>query len=335
MKKKIITQKNIAEALGVTPVTVSKALRDSSDISPEMKERVRKMAKELAYHPNLLAKSLSSRRTHMIGAIVPEIMTSFFSAVIEGFYDEGRKHGYEIILMISHEKADNEASNVSYLASLSVEGLVLSVTSETKSSDFLSPFLNRDLPIVFYDRPLKCPKTCTVTIDDTDSAKRVVERLIEKGYRKIAFLGPTELPTIIKDRFLGYQAALKKHGLSLDKNRVISCDFSKEQAYQAMTEVLENNVEMDALFCANDFVAMSAYRAITQAGLSVPDDIGLAGFGNMSETFFLPAPFITISQPAYEMGRKAVEVLIENLESKNENRKASHIQLDTELIERN
>ena len=335
MKKKIITQKNIAEALGVTPVTVSKALRDSSDISPEMKERVKKMAEELAYHPNLLAKSLSSRRTHMIGAIVPEITTSFFAAVIEGFYDEGRKHGYEIILMISHEKSENEASNVSYLASLGVEGLVLSVTSETNSRDFLSPFLKRDLPIVFYDRPIRCPKTSTVTIDDAGAAQRVVERLIEKGYRKIAFLGPTELPRIIKNRFLGYQAALKKHGLSFDKKRVIPCDFSKERAFQAMADVLQDNVDMDALFCANDFVAMSAYRAITQAGLAVPDDIGLAGFGNMSETFFLPAPFITISQPAYEMGRKAVEVLIENLEHKSENRKTSHIQLDTELVERN
>ncbi len=330
MSDRNITQKTIAEALGVTTVTVSKALRDNSDISSQMKARVKEMAEKLGYHPNILAQSLSRKHTRMIGVIVPEITTSFFAEVIEGFYKRAREFGYEIILMVSHENEEDQNANLSYLHRLGVDGILMSVTWQTTTADFLKPYENRKLPIVFFDRTVEGTHFSSITIDDIKGAQQVIDYLAESYKKKIAYLGPLEKPSVVKARYLGYMEALVRHHIVFDQNRVIRCRYNPEDAYHRFKRSLESGLDIDSVFCANDIIAMSAFRAIAELGLQ--SEITLAGFGNISETFFLPVPFITVAQPANEMGQKAVDLLLDEINDQKE--RPAHIQLGTQLIVR-
>lgn len=328
MSDRNITQKTIAEALGVTTVTVSKALRDNPDISPQMKARVKEIADKLGYQPNILAQSLSRKHTRMIGVIVPEITTSFFADIIEGFYLRARKLGYEIILMVSHENEEDQKANLNYLLSLGVDGILMSVTWQTTTAEFLKPFENRKTPIVFFDRTVDGTDFSSITIDDSEGAMHVIDYLVSINKKKIAYLGPLEKPSVVKARYQGYKHALELHHIQFDADLVIRCRYNKEDAYQRFKKVLEDGLEIDSVFCANDILALSAFRAVAE--LNLTSQIVLTGFGNFNETFFLPVPFITVAQPIAEMGEKAIDLLLDDITHKKS--RPVHIQLGTQLI---
>jgi LacI family transcriptional regulator len=327
-----ITQKKIADMLGVTTVTISKALRDNPDISEKLKTKIKQIAEDLGYRPNILARGLAQRHTRMIGVIVPEITTSFFAEVVEAFYQTAREHQYEVVLMISHEREKDESDNLRYLTALGVDGILISVTRETISGTVINKLINQGVPVVFYDRALEDVQASTVTINDRQGAQSLVQNMINYGCKQIGYLGPLEHPLVVKHRFQGYQDALMANGLNTDKSIIYECQFGKEDAYQTTLDCLKNGCPIDGLFCANDVVALSAYRAITESGYSIPKNIRLAGFGNISENFFLPVPFMTVAQPTFEMGQKALELLLDEIESKEKKLKPRHLVLDSKII---
>ena len=276
---KPVTLKTIADILGIKPATVSKALRDESDVSEATKERVKKTAARMGYRPNLIARSLRQQRTFAIGAIVPEITTSFHSLVIRGFYQKARERGYEVFLMISDENAANERRSLEYLASFPVDGIAISLSQETTDVTFLKRLHDQGMPIVFYDRAWEGLNLSSVTIDDRKAAFEMVEYLIQTGRRRIAYLGPTEIPIIAKRRYKGYKEALQYVDSGNYQELIVPCKIDDKAGYHALKEVLEQNIEIDAVFCFNDLVALGAGRAILEKNLTIPEEVALAGFG--------------------------------------------------------
>jgi len=335
MNKKIpVTLKTIAQQLGVTPTTVSKALRDKTDVSSTVKEQVKKLAEELDYRPNLMARSLAQKRTNTIGVIVPEIATTFFALAIRGIYKAARQKGYEIIIMISDENEANEKRSLQYLSALPVDGLLVAVSQETADDTLLQRIYERGTPIVFYDRTVESLEFSSVTIDDRKSAFTVVEHLMQRGCQRIAYVGPTNLPLIAKRRYQGYREALLSHNVTPQPDLLFPCKVDYQSGYQAVKAGLCSQYKPDGIFCMSDLIALGAYRAILEAMLRIPDDIALAGFGDYVVTALLQVPITTVHQPAYEIGQKAVEILVEEINAPVSAAEPRHIILQTELIGR-
>ena len=329
-KSRTVTLKTIGDILGVKPTTVSKALRDATDISEETRQKVRQVAQQLGYRPNLMARSLAQKRSKMIGAIVPSFATSFYPEIIKGFYQQAREKGYQLFLSFSNENEEIERDSLEYFASLGVDGILISVTQTTTDTTLFEKLHQQGLPILFYDRILEGLNVSSVISDDRNGAFQIVEHLIQIGKHQILFLGRTDYPSVCKYRYAGYQEAIRRNQL---EEHALSCDFNKDQAYRMTSNFIHlNQQKIDAIFCSNDLIAVGAYQAICEAGLKIPADIALTGFGDTVESLRYPLSLTTVNQPAFEMGEKAVEVLIEEINSENEDYQPQQIVLDTKLV---
>ncbi len=330
MKHTTIT--DIAKKLGISPSTVSRALSDHPDIKTETKMKVKKIAKEFNYKPNPIAQSLKNNRTTIIGVIVPEIKHDFFSSAISGIEDVAYHSGYTIIVCQSNESFEREVINTNALVQQRVAGIVASISQDTKNSGHFQSVIDRGIPLVFFDRVCKDISANKVVIDDCKSAFEAVTYLVNKGYKKIAhFGGPKDLDICLQ-RLGGYKEALKKAGIPFNKDLVHYGGLHENDGYDAMDCLLKNNVVPDAVFAVNDPVAIGAYQRIREAGLKIPDDIGIVGFSNNKITSMVDPPLTTVDQPSFEMGKKAAEILIGMIENGKKLTCAKMITLDTKLI---
>ncbi len=314
---KPITITDIARKLGISTSTVSRALNDHPDISPETKRKVKEVAKELNYRPNPFAQSLKSNRTSTIGVIVPEIKHDFFSSAISGIEQVAYNSGYTIILCQSNESFEREVVNTNLLIHHRVAGLIVSISQNTKSGEHFNDVIKKGVPLVFFDRTCEDVDTYKVVIDDKQSAYNAVTYLIQKGYRNIAhFAGPSGLD-ICKKRMSGYVDALIQNGLQVNKELILYGGLHELDGYDAMSELLEKNIIPDAIFAVNDPVAIGAFQKIKEAGLKIPDNVAIVGFSNNKITTLVDPPLTTVNQPSFEMGKKAAEILINIIENKN------------------
>src|ERR1700733_2287635 len=223
MKFEAVTIKDIAKALALSTSTVSRAVRDSYEISPETKQVVLEYARQINYRPNPIALSLKEKRSRSIGIIVCEIANSFFSQIINGIESIAYDKGYNVIIAQSHESYAREVINVQYLASRSIDGLLVSVSSETQDLDHLKNLHDRGFPIVFFDRIVDEMETHKVIVDNFKGAYDATEHLIQSGYRNIAALAGSEYLSITKERLSGYRKALEDHGLNYDESYIQHC----------------------------------------------------------------------------------------------------------------
>ena len=307
---------DIARKLGVSPSTVSRALADHPDIKKETKEEVRRVAEELHYSPNPIARSLKSSRTTTIGVIVPEIKHDFFSSAISGIEDIAYHSGYTIILCQSNESFEREVVNTNALMHHRVAGVIVSISQNTKCGDHFQDLLRRKIPLVFFDRVCDDVVASKVVIDDYRSAYDAVTHLVERGYKNIAhFAGPKELGICIKRRN-GYVDALKHAQLGFRNEFVRYGGLHEEDGYSSMESLLEGEILPDAIFAVNDPVAIGTYQKIKEAGLKIPGDIAIVGFSNNKITTLVDPQMTTVDQPSYEMGRRAAEILIRTIEDK-------------------
>jgi DNA-binding LacI/PurR family transcriptional regulator len=319
MKFEAVTIKDIAKALGLSTSTVSRALRDSYEISPETKKLVLEYAEKINYHPNPIALSLKERRSRSIGVIVCEIANSYFSQVINGIESIANTNGYNVIISQSHESAEKELVNLQYLTSRSVDGLIISVSTETKNFSYFKELHDRGMPIVFFDRIVDEIQTHKVIADNFKGAYDATAHLINCGYKRIATLCNTVFLSIGKERLAGYKAALKDHGMEPDESLIRYCQHGGMVAAemdQAMDELFNLQNPPDALFAAADKLTTGCLRALRAKGLSVPQDVGLIGFSNSELTELLSPSLSVIKQPAFEMGEVATTLLLELIESK-------------------
>lgn len=318
MKFNQVTIKDIARELGISPSTVSRALKDHPDISAETKKAVNELADRLNYQPNIVALSLRQKKTNTIGVIIPEIVNTFFSTVISGIEDVAYEGGYNVILAQSNESYQREVTDMKALFNSRVDGMLLSLSRETTNFDHIESIISKGVPIVLYDRFYSNPNMSKVIVDDYIGAKEAVQHLIDQGCKRIAHLEGAPNLIISKDRLRGYQDALSESNVEIRENYTVVCpNNSFEEGQRATQKLLSLSVPPDAIFASNDPMAMGAIMAIKEKGLSIPDDVAVVGFSNYFFSQITDPSLTSVDQPGFEMGQEAARLLIRQIELKD------------------
>jgi LacI family transcriptional regulator len=314
-RKPHITLEDIAKKLNVSRVTVSKALRGHPDISSETTKLVVKTAKELGYTPNLLARSLSSRRSQMIGLVIPKIAHAFFGSVIEGVYNEAFDHNYETILTVSQENEQRERKHLETLVSMRVDGIIISITQSTKDLGIFDWIRKMGVPLLFIDRqpdpPL--PGFSSLVVDDEGGAFKAVEQAIKVGYRKIGCIGGQQNINISQDRMRGLESALRTSGIPLETRWVFNGGFGKSAGYEGLMHLHKQGELPEFIFAMTYPIALGIYEAAKHLGLRIPEDIDLICFGDSDVNHIISPALSCILQPSYELGVKAVDYMLKQL----------------------
>ena len=344
MKRKI-TLKQIARELDVSISTVSKALRNSAEISEDTKQKVQAFAKLYNYRPNNIALSLKNRRTNTIGIIIPEIVHHFFSKVIRGVELVANKRGYNVIIGLSNESFSKEVINMEMLANGSIDGFILSMSKETlKLQDYhhFNETMTQGMPIVMFDRVVSDIKCDKVIVDDFNGAKKAVEKLIDNGCRSIALITTKDYVSVGKLRTQGYLEALEEHKIAPKAELILKIDDSLD--YEVHLEALEKEIEqlfklnsaIDGVFAVNELYALCAMKVARKLGLEIPGDVQVIGFTDGVLSKHATPSLSTVSQHAQDMGEKAADLLIDKLESEftTHEEEFQIVVIPTELIER-
>jgi LacI family transcriptional regulator len=322
---------DIARKLKVSKVTVSKALRGHPDISAETTRKVKKVALDLGYFPNFHARSLSSRRSNTIGVIVPKIAHYFFAPIIEALYDAAFQNNYEIVLTVSGENAEREILHVRTLLSMRVDGLIVSVSRETKDPSVFRNIREMGIPLTFMDRSLDVEGCNQVVADDRGGAFAATEQAINIGYRKIAHFAGYQHINIGKERYLGFESAMKQYGIPIKPQWVVPGGFSEEDGYNGFMKLHESGDLPEFVLAVTFPVALGVYRAAGELGMKIPRDIDLICFGTAGLNQFLAPPMSYVEQPTSELGKKAFLVTLENIRQR-EQFIPQHIKLPTKLV---
>ncbi|MFN3839973.1 MAG: LacI family DNA-binding transcriptional regulator [Cyclobacteriaceae bacterium] len=333
MKYNQVTIKDIARELGISPSTVSRALKDHPDISPETKKAVNKLAEKLNYQPNIVALSLRQSKTNTIGVIIPEIVHFFFSTVISGIESVAYEAGYNVILTQSNESFEREVTDMKALFNSRVDGMLISLSRETKNYDHIESILAKEVPIVFFDRMYNNPNTSKVIVDDYEGAHEAVRHLILQGCRRIAHLESAPGLAIAEDRKMGYLDALRENGLPADEGLIMICPTgSLDEGKAATQELLKFKPRPDAIFANNDLLAMGAMQAIKQSKLKIPEDIALVGFSNWFFSSLMDPPLSSVDQPGFEMGQEAAKLLIRQIERRGKDKDDTFFPPETRIL---
>ncbi|GAC1667250.1 MAG: LacI family DNA-binding transcriptional regulator [Candidatus Acidiferrum sp.] len=310
-----VTLLDIAKDLDVSVVTVSKALRNKGKISASTRKRVLKRAKELNYQPNWIARSLVTRRTYTIGLLLPDFTHPFFAEIAKSVAETIRPHGYHVIISYFEEDAALERSEAESLLARRVDGLIVASVQSPEHLDLFEQFKLRNTPFVLIDRPLAGVRASYVGVDNEAIGKLATTHLFERGCRRIAHLrGPSI--GLAAARLNGYRAALEKHKLTSPANYIVEAGFQDHTGYEAMRKLLKANPIPDGVFCYNDPLAIGAMKAILEAGLKIPQDIAIVGAGNVHYSDVLTVPLTTVDQGTSQIGRRAAELLLEQIEAK-------------------
>jgi LacI family transcriptional regulator len=335
MKFEAITIKDIAKALSLSTSTVSRALRDSYEISEETRKRVLEYAEKFHYHPNPAALGLKERRTRSLGVIVSEIANSFFSQAINGMESIAYSRGYNVIITQTHESYDREVTNLQYLASRSVDGLLISLSTETKDTSHLRDIHDKGLPIVCFDRIAEDIATHKVMADNFRGAYEVVEHLIEMGYTRIAHLATARYLSITIERLSGHLKAMEQYGLEVPSQMVQYCPHGgllEKEIEKALNKLLSLRKKPEVIFAAGDKLSTGLLRQLKAKGIRVPEDIAIVGFSNSELMDLLNPPLTIVRQPAFEMGQVATEMLINLIESRRPVTEFERRVLPTEIL---
>ena len=312
MRSRQVTIKDIAKRLGISPSTVSRALKDHPDISYNTRKAVQELANILGYKPNEVALSLRTSQSKIIGVIVPEIVHHFFSSIISGIEDVANEAGYYVMIFQTNESYKKEVIYSQTLISSRIDGLIVSFSKETTDFEHFKTFVKNNIPIVLFDRVTDELEADKVLSDDVKGSFLATEHLIQQGYKKIAHFGSPDYMSISLNRLQGYKNALEKYNIPFDKNLVYKCD-SYEAAIKLTQQILQDENHPDAIFAVNDLTAAGAIIAIKKAGLKVPEDIAVAGYTNALAGRIVDPPLTTIDQHGFEMGREAARLLLHRL----------------------
>jgi LacI family transcriptional regulator len=330
MKQKI-TIKTIAKELGVSTSTVSKALRDSHEISSETKEKIQAYANLYNYKPNNLALQLRNQKTKVIGVILPKIVHHFFSTVIMGIEEGANKKGYNIMVCFSNESYKKEVETLKVLSNGSVDGLIVSISNETLENKDFKHFIDlvsEEIPLVLFDRvvdEILCDK---VVVDDVGAGYKATKHLIENGRKKIALLTTPNHVNVGTLRRQGYEKALIEAYIKTDKNLIVEIDEKKDIKSQ-IEKVFKEDI--DAVFAVNEIYAANSMRIAKEKGLSIPNEISIIGFTDGLISEYSSPSITTIAQHGFTMGIQAVELLIERIENETEVYKPKKIVISSDL----
>lgn len=338
----MVTISKIAKMLGVARSTVDRALNNRGEINEETKKKILELARKLDYHPSYLGQALRTRKTKTIGVVLPSIYETFTREILRGVEEELFKEGYYLILCLSNHSQEKEKKQVEMLKSREVDGFIFFFASPGKvpisSYNYLIQIKKDGIPIVFVDRYLEGMGIDYVVVDDFGGMYKVIKYLIGLGHRKIGYVDDGSYCTAAINRLKGYKKALLDSGLKVNPEtikflRMKSKASTFESAQQAIREFIEMQNRPTAIAALHDGVAVVCYKVIREIGLRVPEDISLVGFGNSPESYLLETPLTTVTQPAYEMGKRAAQVLLRQTKE-GKGLKTQGIILGTEIIVR-
>jgi DNA-binding LacI/PurR family transcriptional regulator len=326
---------DIARELKISKSTVSRALTGHPEVKAETRKAVLDLAEKREYQRNMLSISLISKKTNLIGIIVPEFNTSFFPQVVIGAQELASKHGYNIIVSQSNENFETEAENARVMLASRVDGILVSITRETRSFEHLKVFERKGIPLVLFNRVCDEMIVPKVVINDYEAAFGAVEHLIQTGKKRIAHLaGPESLITSRK-RLNGYLEALKRHHIPVDESLIVPYDLTLGNVESCIRQLMALEYPPDGLFVANDPAAIEAIRTIKRMGIRIPEEIGIVGFSNDYGSDLIEPGLTTVAQPQRLMGNIAMQSLLDLIDKDVSEWKAVTKALDSKLIIRN
>ncbi|MGH1386949.1 LacI family DNA-binding transcriptional regulator [Kordia sp.] len=335
---KPVTLKDIAETLGISVTTVSKALKGYPDVSKKTRALVKELAETLNYKPNAFAVNLRTEESKTIGLIIPEIVHHFFSSVIKGIISQAEKKGYLVIILQSNESYALEKKQLDLLMNKRVDGILISLANGTADFKHITDIMDQGKPIVMFDKIAKIVKCSKVIIDDRKAAYTATQHLIDTGCKRIAhFRGPL-LPQNSIDRFLGYKKALLDNNMTYDPSLVyIFDDMTFEVGEMFARKILSEHTDVDGIFVNTDLVAIGAITEFNRQNIKIPEDISIVGFSNWFMSSAITPSLTTINQPGFEMGKMAFKQLYKELKAKKKKKDIvpKIIELETKLVKRN
>ena len=309
--KRRTSLKDLAQELGVSIATVSRALRSSPEIGKEMQERVKELAKRLNYRPNPFAQSLRKEAPRMIGVVVPNLVTHYYAAVLDGIEDEAGKAGYSVISANTHEDTAAEVRAIDNFISLHVEGIIACLSQNTTDYSHFEEISKMGIPLVFFGRTCLPELFSSVTANGDEAAQQATQHLIDTGSRRIAFIGGPNHLDMVRRRKHGYLEALRENRIPIDRNLVICEKIDYQWALEATTRLLKEQ-HPDAIVAFNDIITFAAFTAIKEQGLHIPDDVALIGFTDDLHAKYVTPRMSAIEDQSHLIGQTACQLLLKN-----------------------
>ena len=309
--------KDLAEQLGVSIATVSRALRNSHEVGDEMKQKVQALAKELNYRPNPFAQGLRSEAPKMIGVVLPNLVTHFNAAVLDGIEEYATREGYSVISANSHEDHTREEQTVENFVSMHVEGIIACLAQDTVDYKHFEVINEMGIPLVFYARTCMQDRFSCVTGNGDEAAQEATQHLIDTGSRRIAFLGGPNHLDMVQRRKHGYLEALRENKIAIDRSLVVSGKMDFAEAREAALRLLDREDRPDAILAVNDTVTFAVFDAIKTRHLRIPQDVAIIGFTENDASAFVTPKLTVIKDQAHQLGEKACELLLRRIKAIN------------------
>jgi len=313
MAKHRTSLKDLAQELGVSIATVSRALHSSPEIGKEMQERVKELAKKLNYRPNPFAQSLRKEAPKVIGVIVPNLVTHYYAAVLDGIEDEARRAGYSVISANTHESFADEQRAVDNFISLHVVGIVACLAQTTTDYTHFEALSDLGIPLVFFARTCLPDRYSSVTANGDEAAQQATQHLIDTGSRRIAFVGGPNHLDMVRRRKHGYLEALRDNNIPIERELVVCDNIDYDVALENTIGLLQRENRPDAIVAFNDIILFAAFNAIKQQGLRIPDDVALIGFTDDVHAQYTTPRLSAIEDQSFKMGQKACQLLLANI----------------------
>ena len=311
--RKHTSLKDLAQALGVSIPTVSRALKDSPEISRELCAKAKELAKEMNYRPNPFAMSLRKNAPRIIGVIVPDIVTHFFASILNGIENMAIANGYFVIITTSHESYEHEKRNVENLVNMRVEGIIACLSQETTDYSHFAALKDINMPLILFDRVCLTEQFSSVVADGVQSAQMATQHLLDNGSKRVAFIGGANHLDIVKKRKHGYLEALRDNRIPIEKELVVCRKIDYEEGKIATETLLSLPQPPDAILAMNDTLAFAAMEVIKKHGLRIPDDIAIIGYTDEQHANYVEPKLSAVSHQTYKMGETACRLLIEQI----------------------
>jgi len=317
MKKKSATIDDIANELNINISTVSRALKDHPKISDATKKKVLETAQKLNYSPNNIATALARGRSNVVGVMVPSIDEVFFASAIHGIVKVVKKNDYRVIISQSDDTTENEKNNIATMLAAQVDGILASHAMKTTSFEHYQQVLDKEVPLILFDRFNEAIDAHVVASDDFKGAYQAVEHLIEQGCQKIAHIGGKSHVHIYHERLNGYKQALADHHLPFDEQLVFQGNMKLNAGRKFIEKMLEDNTLPDAIFAASDYSAMGAMQVLLENDIQVPEQVAVIGYSNESFSSFVTPSLTSVDQHSVQIGELAAKLFLDQMDEDN------------------
>lgn len=324
--------KDIARAVGVSVVTVSRAFNNKPDIDAQTKERILNTAREMNYWPNILAKSLRDKKTKSIGVVIPDMSDPFYAEILQGCSNSARRHNYQIILTVLSQRGcdvDEELDALRTLIGKRVDGLLLQ--PEQEDIRYIEALKRSPIPVVFWNRQPRGLEGCFVSNNHEYGSYLAANHLIEKGHNEIFYLIRFPETGSVVARIAGCKRAVQEHGLAESAIHLIECGDSAEDAYNTTMELLQSTKKLTAIYTWDDVMAIGTVKAVIDKGYKIPQNIAIIGYNDIEIAAYFSPPLTTVHQKTIEIGEMATDILIKKIVGKDENN-CQNILIEPELI---